>query len=128
MRKNPSMPKSRLLAFLIKELREVVPPTVFFAVGFNLILLTTKLILADYRVHFSNFMVATMLALIVGKSMLVANAMQFLRHFDTAPKILPVLFKTTVYWTVVFLVRFVEIVLSVVPLLNAQGPRQWPRP
>jgi hypothetical protein len=33
------MPKSRLLAFLIKELREVVPPTVFFAVGFNLILL-----------------------------------------------------------------------------------------
>jgi hypothetical protein len=108
MRKNPSMPRSRLLAFLIKELRELVPPTVFFAVGFNLILLTTKLFLADYRVHFSNFMVATMLALIVGKSVLVANAMQFLRRFDAAPKILPVLLKTTAYWTVVFLVRFVE--------------------
>jgi hypothetical protein len=108
MRKNPFMLKSRLVAFLIKELRELVPPTVFFAVGFNLILLTTKLLLADYRVHFANFMVATMTALIVGKSVLVANAMQFLRHFDTAPKILPVLFKTTVYWAVVFLVRFVE--------------------
>jgi hypothetical protein len=87
------MPKSRLLAFLVKEFREVVPPTVFFAIGFNLILFTTKLILADYRVHFSNFMVATMLALIVGKSVLVANAMQFLRRFDAAPKILPVLFE-----------------------------------
>ena len=37
------MTKSRLLAFVIKELREVVPPTVFFAVGFNLIVLTTDL-------------------------------------------------------------------------------------
>jgi hypothetical protein len=29
------MPKSRLLAFVIKELKELLPPTVFFAVGFN---------------------------------------------------------------------------------------------
>ena len=102
------MPKSRLLAFLIKELREVVPPTVFFAVGFNLIVLTTDLILADYLVSFGSFMVATITALVVGKSVLVANAMPFLRRFDTAPMIQPVLFKTIVYWAVVFLVRFLE--------------------
>jgi hypothetical protein len=102
------MPKSRLLAFLIKELREVVPPTVFFAVGFNLIVLTTDLILADYLVRFGSFMVATITALVVGKSVLVANAMPFLRRFDTAPMIQPVLFKTIVYWAVVFLVRFLE--------------------
>jgi hypothetical protein len=75
MRRIPSVPKSRFLAFLVRELREVVPPTLFFAVGFNLILLTTKLILAEYRVQFANFMVAIMLALTVGKSVLVANAM-----------------------------------------------------
>ena len=102
------MPKSRLLAFLIKELREVVPPTVFFAVGFNLIVLTTDLILADYLASFGSFMVATITALVVGKSVLVANAMPFLRRFDTAPMIQPVLFKTIVYWAVVFLVRFLE--------------------
>ena len=34
--------------------------------------------------------------------------MQFLRRFDTAPKIRPVLFKSIVYWAVVFLVRFLE--------------------
>ena len=102
------MPKSRLLAFVIKELREVVPPTVFFAVGFNLIVLTTDLILADYLVSFGSFMVATITALVVGKSVLVANAMPFLRRFDTAPMIKPVLFKTIVYWAVVFLVRFLE--------------------
>ena len=42
------MPKSRLLGLVIKELREILPPTIFFAVGFNLIVLTTDLILADY--------------------------------------------------------------------------------
>jgi hypothetical protein len=102
------MINSRLLTFAVKELREVVPPTLFFAVGFNLIVLTTDLILADYLVSFGSFMVATVTALVVGKAVLIANAMPFLRRFDTAPMIRPVLFKTTVYWAVVFLVRFVE--------------------
>jgi hypothetical protein len=102
------MDRSRLLAFFVKELREVLPPTVFFAVGFNLILLTTQLILADYMLRFGNFMLAIVSALLVGKSVLVANAMPFLRRFDTAPLIRPVLFKTVVYWVVVFLVRFLE--------------------
>jgi hypothetical protein len=102
------MPKSRLLAFVIKELREVWPPTVFFAIGFNLIVLTTDLILADYLVSFGSFMVATMTALVVGKAVLLAKAMPFLRRFDKAPMIQPVLFKTIVYLAVVFLVRFLE--------------------
>ena len=41
--------------FLEKELLEILPPTVFFAVGFNLIVLTTDLILADYLVSFASF-------------------------------------------------------------------------
>jgi hypothetical protein len=102
------MAKSRLLSFVIKELREVLPPTVFFGVGFNLIVLTTDLILADYLVSFANFFVATTAAVVVGKAVLVANAMPFLRRFDEAPLIRPVLFKTVVYWMVVFLVRFLE--------------------
>jgi hypothetical protein len=102
------MPESRLLAFVVKELKEVLPPTVFFAVGFNLIVLTIDLILADYLSSFASFMIATTAALVVGKSVLVANAMPFLRRFDSAPMIQSVLFKTLVYWAVVFLVRFLE--------------------
>ena len=102
------MSNSGVSAFLIKELKEVLPPTLFFAIGFNLIVLTTDLILADYLASFASFMVATATALVVGKSVLVANAMRFLRRFDTAPMIQPVLFKTIVYWAVVFLVRFLE--------------------
>src|SRR6267378_1368022 len=51
LHRNLSKPKSRLLAFVIKELKELLPPTVFFAMSFNLIVLTTQLILADYLVY-----------------------------------------------------------------------------
>ncbi len=102
------MTNSRIVAFIIKELKEVLAPTLFFAVSFNLVVLTTQLILADYLVHFGNFLIATVTALVVGKAVLIANAMPFLRYFDRAPLIKPVLFKTIVYWVVVFLVRFLE--------------------
>ena len=102
------MRKSRLLAFVLKEFREILAPTAFFAAGFNLIVLTTHLILSDYLVSFGSFVVATVAALVVGKAVLVANALPFLRRFDAAPLIQPILFKTVVYWAVVFLVRFLE--------------------
>jgi hypothetical protein len=98
----------QFFAFLLKELRKVIAPTLFFAIGFNLIALTTQLILADYLIHFANFLIVTMSALIVGKAVLVTNALPFFHRFDTAPVIQPVLFKATLYWAVVFLVRFLE--------------------
>jgi hypothetical protein len=102
------MPSLRFLSFVIKELKELLPPTVFFAISFNLLVLTTQLILSDYLVHLWNFMLATTAALVVGKSVLVADALPFFRRFDNAPMIQSVLFKTTIYWAVVFLVRFLE--------------------
>jgi hypothetical protein len=102
------IPGSRVFAFFIKELREVIPPTIFFAVSFNLVVLTTKLILDDYGAQFANFLIATTAALVVGKAVLVANALPLMRRFDGAPLIQPILFKTAIYFAVVFLVRFLE--------------------
>jgi hypothetical protein len=102
------MPRSRVLAFVIKELEEVLPPVVFFAVGFNLVEFTTQLVLDDYLARFANYMVATAAALVVGKAVLLANMLPFLPRFDTAPLIRPILFKTIVYAAVVFLVRILE--------------------
>jgi hypothetical protein len=102
------MPRSRAVALVIKEFEEVLPPVVFFAVGFNLVEFTTQLVLDDYLARFANYMVATAAALVVGKAVLLANMLPFLRRFDTAPLIRPILFKTIVYATVVFLVRILE--------------------
>jgi hypothetical protein len=99
---------SSIFAFLRKELEEMIPPTIFFAVGFNLILLTTNLILGDYNAHFASVLLATTGALIIGKSVLVANALPYFRRFDNAPLIQPILFKSCIYFVVVGAVRFLE--------------------
>ncbi len=106
------MAKPRVVAFFIKEFKEVIPPTLFFLVGFNVIVLTTQLLLNDYLTGYftglANFILATTAALVVGKAVLVANHMPFLRRYDTAPLIQPILFKTVAYCILVFLARFLE--------------------
>jgi hypothetical protein len=98
----------RVGAFLLREFLEILPPTIFFIIGFNLIVLTTNLILADYGTQFASFMLATAAALIVAKALLVANAMPVIRHFDRAPLIRPILFKTIFYSVAVFIARLLE--------------------
>src|ERR1700739_2848243 len=58
----------RIGARLLHEVREALPPTIFFFVGFNFIVLTTNLLVAQYLVAVSNFMLATVAALVVGKA------------------------------------------------------------
>jgi hypothetical protein len=98
----------RVGAWSLHELYEILPPVIFFFVGFNLIVLTTNLILADYSVAVGNFMLATGAALVVGKAVLVADAMPFLGRYDRAPLLQPILFKTLVYWAFVFIARLLE--------------------
>jgi hypothetical protein len=100
--------RSPIPAFIIREITAALPAIVFFAVGFNLIVLTTQLILDDYEAQFAGFMVATAAALLVGKAVLVAKLLPFFRRFDNAPFIQPILFQTFVYWAVVFLARVLE--------------------
>ena len=95
-------------AWILHEWLEMLPPTIFFFVGFNFIVLTTNLLVAQYLVAVSNFMLATLAALVVGKAVLVANKMSLLRRYDRAPLVQPILYKTAFYWVVVFFVRLLE--------------------
>ncbi len=99
---------------LLHEFREVVPPTIFFFFGFNLILFTKRLILEEYLVQFTGFFIATTGALIVGKTVLVVDKLPFLRHFDRAPLVQPILFKTVVYTLFVGVARLLEEFISYV--------------
>jgi hypothetical protein len=99
---------ARLGHTLLHEFRQVLPPTIFFFVGFNLILFTKRLILDDYLIQFTGFFIATTAALIVGKVVLVADKMPFLRRFDHAPLARPIIFKTVVYSLLVCVARLIE--------------------
>ena len=52
---------------MLHELRDALPPTIFFFLGFNFVVLTTNLLVAEYAVAVSSFMLATLAALVVGK-------------------------------------------------------------
>jgi uncharacterized membrane protein YhdT len=99
---------SGVFTFIIREIEEALPAIIFFIVGFSLIELTTQLFLDVYVERTVNYMVAVVAALVVGKAVLVANALPFFRRFDTAPLVVPILFKSAVYWFVVFLFRVLE--------------------
>jgi len=105
---------ARLGHVLVHEFYEVLPPTIFFFVGFNLILFTKRLILADHLIEFTGFAIATVGALVVGKAVLVADKMPFLRYFDQAPLAQPILFKTVVYSFFVLIARLIEFFLHYV--------------
>src|SRR5215472_9655494 len=106
--KKPAGVARRIGLWVLHEWLEMLPPTLFFFIGFNFIVLTTNLLVAQYLVAVSNFMLATMAALVVGKAVLVANKMPLLRRYDRAPLIQPILFKTAFYWVVVFFARLLE--------------------
>ncbi|HEX2888596.1 hypothetical protein [Vineibacter terrae] len=112
---------ARIGATLAHEFREVLPPTIFFFIGFNLVLFTKRLFLADYLIQVSGFLVATTGALIVGKVVLVADKMPFLRRYDDAPLIRPILFKTIVYTMLVFIARLLEAFVHYVAQGGAVG-------
>jgi hypothetical protein len=102
-----SLPR-RVGAHILEEIRHVLPATIYFFLGFNLVLLTKQLMLEQYLIQFSGFFIATGAALIVGKVVLVVDKMPFLRRYDHAPLIRPILFKTIVYTFFVFVARLIE--------------------
>src|SRR5262249_28742060 len=102
-----SMPR-RLFAWWIAQIKHVLPPTIFFFVGFNLILWTKQLILKEHGIDFSGFITATFAALLIGKAVLVTDNLPLMHRFDGAPLIRPILFKTAIYWVCVSVVRIGE--------------------
>lgn len=61
---------ARVLHFAVHESREALPPTLFFAAGFNLIVFSMNLVLAEDYIEFASFMLATRSAIVVGKHLL----------------------------------------------------------
>ena len=98
----------RAFEWWLAQVKHALPPTIFFFIGFNLILVTKRLILQEHGVEFSGFLTATLAALLVGKAVLVTDNLPFMHRFDGAPMIQPVLFKSAISWLCVLVVRLAE--------------------
>jgi hypothetical protein len=87
----------RAFAWSFEEFKLMLPPTIFFFVGFHLVMWTKALILEEQGIAFTGMVAATIGALMVGKTVLMVDHLPLMRKFDGAPLIRPILFKTSIY-------------------------------
>ena len=52
----------RAFDWWLAQVRQALPPTIFFFIGFNLILWTKRLVLEEHGIDFSGFFTATLAA------------------------------------------------------------------
>lgn len=102
------MTPAKLGHFLVHELKLILPPTVYFFCAFNVITFTSNLVMRHYWFALTNFLFVTVLALIVGKVILITDKFNFIDRYRGAPLWRPILFKSVLYTVLVLLVRIVE--------------------
>jgi hypothetical protein len=98
----------KILKTIKHEFLEVIPPTIFFLVGFSLLIVTKTLILKDYGIHFSGYAKAVVGALMVGKILLIVDKFSFVNKFPDKPLMYNVVWKTMIYFLAAFIFRYGE--------------------
>jgi len=90
------------------EFYEVLPPTIFFMITFNIVLLDRALMLREYGLSLTSVAAATVMALLVAKVVLIADKLPFINRFPEKPLIYNVVWKTVIYVAASLLVHYLE--------------------
>ena len=106
---------SRTLLFFKKELRELIPTTIFFFITFNIIAFSRALVLEQYGIKLSAFGTATVGALIVAKVILIVNKLSFVNIFSNKPLFYSIIWKTFIFSLFTILFRCVEELIHLIP-------------
>jgi len=92
----------------MKEVHEVIPPTIFFLIAFHILALFRALMLRQYGVEVSAVAGATVAALVVAKVVLLADLLPFVNQFPEKPLIYNVVWKTAIYVVAALIVHYLE--------------------
>ncbi|MEC9432801.1 MAG: hypothetical protein VYD87_07830 [Pseudomonadota bacterium] len=102
---------ARIGAWLLHEFSLVLPPTVYFLVCFNLLVLTVTLATGQ-GVSAAQHGAASFVALVVGKAVLIADKLPFVNRYPEHPLIWNASWKALIYFAVAFAIRVLEHVLE----------------
>lgn len=89
----------RFFKWLVQEMRKLVPVTLFFFIGFGLILLIVKLVLPDFSVQVGVLSRAMLFSLIAGKVVLLLENVRLDQRFPNWPRSTLIALKTGFYST-----------------------------
>jgi hypothetical protein len=99
---------SKLTATIKHEFLEMLPPTIFFFVVLHLVAIIRALSMRGAGLTLPTSASVTIAALVLGKSVLVANMLPFINRFPEKPLIWNVGWKTLIYTLVAMLVHYLE--------------------
>ncbi len=96
----------------------MLPPTIFFFVVFHVLAFARALMDKQYGIEISSAAVATIGALIVGKSILIADALPLFNWFCQKRLIYNIAWRIFIYVIIVWLFQFIE---ELIPLISKYG-------
>jgi hypothetical protein len=99
---------SKLTDTIKREFKELLPPTIFFFVMLHLVVLVRTLMTRGTGLSIPTSTSVTIAALILGKAVLIANAMPFINRFPEKPLIWNAAWKTLIYTLVALLIHYLE--------------------
>ncbi|CAG4889945.1 hypothetical protein [Paraburkholderia saeva] len=99
---------SKLTSTIRHGVAEILPPTLFFFVILQIVANVISLLTRGSVIPLPTFFSVSVAALILGKSVLLANMLPFINRFPDKPLIWNAGWKTAIYTLVALLVRFLE--------------------
>lgn len=105
----------KVFSILKKELTEMIPSFIFFLIVFHVLEYAKILTQEEYGMKASSAFTATINALIVSKSILLANMLPFVQLFNNKKLIYNTLWKIFLYLLLILFIQYLE---EVIPLLN----------
>lgn len=98
---------SKTLAFIKKEILEMLPPTLYALVAFSIVVYARILMGSHPNLSLTNYTAAIIGALIVGKSVLIADALPLFKWFRKR-LIINVAWRVLLYMSIIFLFQLLE--------------------
>jgi len=98
--------------FVKHELLEILPVTLFFMVGLNLIAFSKHLVLAEQGIAYEGIATATFGALVIAKVVLVVDKLSVTRWFRTRPIYQTIIYRAVFYSVCVLVFRLLEMLVG----------------
>jgi hypothetical protein len=99
---------NKVITVLKKEFLELLPPTIFFFVALHIVGIVRALMVRGTGLPVMSSLSVTIAALILGKSVLIADMLPMINRFPEKPLVYNIAWKTIIYLVVAGLVHYAE--------------------
>ena len=99
---------SKLSSKVKEEVRELLPPTLYFFVALHIVALIRALMLRGTGIPLTTSLTVTLTALVLGKAVVLADMLPVINRYPNKPLIYNVAWKTVIYLLVALVLHYLE--------------------